>query len=122
MAKTKKNLTSEREACVEGTGEPRVTREEYADSVLQQVGAFEERLDELEGDMESSGWDDISEFRSQLDDLRVKLRGLRSRSDELEAVPDPSWPSVREEMEESLTDLAGGVDDLASALSQVLPE
>jgi hypothetical protein len=121
MADTKKSLASEDPVCAEGE-EPRQTREEYVDSVLQQVGAFEERLDQLEEDMESAGWDDISDYRGQLDDLRVKLRGLRSRTDELEAVPDASWPSVYEDMEESLTDVAGGVEDLASGLSLVLPE
>lgn len=122
MADTKKSLASEDPVCAEGAEEPRQTREEYVDNVLQQVGAFEERLDQLEEDMESAGWDDISDYRGQLDDLRVKLRGLRSRTDELEAVPDASWPSVYEDMEESLTDVAGGVEDLASGLSMVLPE
>jgi len=122
MANTKKAAAKESAACGEGVGLAPQTREEYIDSVLQQVGDYEERLDELEGDMESSGWDDISDFRGQLDDLRRKLRELRARSDELEAVPDRSWPDVYEEMEQSLVDISGGVEDLASGLSLVLPE
>lgn len=121
MAKTKTPKTEDT-ACAPETGLSPQTREEFIDSVLQQVGAFEERLDELEGDMESSGWDDTSDFRSQLDDLRMKLRGLRSKSEELEAVPDHSWSGVYEEVEASLADVAGAVDDLASGLSLVLPE
>jgi phage shock protein A len=120
MAKTKK--TSAAEVCAEDTGLAPQSREDYIDDVLQQVGAYEERLDELEAGMESSGWDDMSDFRSQLDDLRAKLRGLRAKSEELEAVPDHSWASVHEEMEASLADVGGGVEDLASGLSLVLPE
>ena len=122
MANTKKTPAPEGEACEEGLNLPRQSREEYADSVVQQVGAFEERLNELESDMESSGWDDISDFRGQLDDLRVKLRDLRTQSDELQALPDSSWRDAYEEMEQSLADVAGSVEDLASGLSLVLPE
>jgi phage shock protein A len=122
MAKTKKTKAAEAEPCVEDTGLSPQTREEYIDDVLQQVSAYEERLDELESGMESSGWDDMSEYRSQLDDLRLKLRGLRTKTEELEAIPDHSWASVHEEMEASLADVGGGVEDLASGLSLVLPE
>ena len=122
MAKTKKNPAGETAAGAPETGLGPQSREDYIDSVLQQVGAYEERLDELEADMESSGWDDMSDFRGQLDDLRVKLRGLRAKTEELEAVPDQSWSGVYEEMESSLSDVGGGVEDLASGLSLVLPE
>jgi len=118
----KKKANPEGAACLDDQNPPRQNREEYVASVLQQVGDFEEKLDELEGDMESSGWDDISDYRGQLDDLRLRLKGLRSRSEELEAVTDSSWPAVYEEMEESLADVAGSVADLASGLSLVLPE
>ncbi|MGB8959925.1 MAG: hypothetical protein WCC00_13030 [Candidatus Aminicenantales bacterium] len=118
----KKKANPEGAACPDEQNLPRQNREEYVASVLQQVGDFEEKLDELEGDMESSGWDDISDYRGQLDDLRLRLKGIRSRSEELEAVTDSSWPAVYEEMEESLADVAGSVADLASGLSLVLPE
>lgn len=109
-------------ACPEGLNLPRQTREEYVENVLQQIGAFEERLETLEADMESSGWDDIANFRGQLDDLRVKLRDLRSRSEELEAAADQAWPDAREEMEDALAGVGGGIEDLAAVLSPVLPE
>ncbi|MGZ5424066.1 MAG: hypothetical protein ACXWF4_05900 [Candidatus Aminicenantales bacterium] len=118
----KKKADPDGAACAEEQNPPRQNREEYVAGVLQQIGDFEEKLDELEADMESSGWDDISDYRGQLDDLRLKLKGLRSRSEELEAVPDPSWPGAYEEMEESLVDVAGSVADLAAGLSLVLPE
>lgn len=118
----KKKANPEGAACPDEQNLPRQNREEYVANVLQQVGDFEEKLDELEGDMESSGWDDISDYRGQLDDLRLRLKGIRSRSEELEAVTDSSWPAVYEEMEESLADVAGSVADLASGLSLVLPE
>lgn len=121
MAKNKKE-NADGAACAPETGLEPQTREGYIDDLLEQIGGYEERLDQLESDMESSGWDDTSEFRSQLDDLRVKLRGLRSRSGELEAVPDRSWSDVHEELEASLADVAGGIEDLASGLSLVLPE
>jgi hypothetical protein len=122
MAKTKKETVGEAEACAPETGLTAQSREEYVGSVLEQVGAFEERLDGLEADMESSGWDDMADYRGQLDDLRLKLRGLRGRTEELEAVPDRSWPAIYEEMEASLAEVGGGVEDLASGLSLVLPE
>lgn len=117
-----KKTNNEGAACPDELDLPRQSREEYVAGVLQQVGAFEEKLDELESDMESSGWDDIGDFRGQLDDLRARLKGIRSRAEELEAVPDPAWPAAYEEMEASLVDAAGGVEDLASGLSVVLPE
>lgn len=122
MAKARTKKAEEGPACPEGLDLPQQTREEYIATVLQQVGAFEERLDELESGMESSGWDDIGDFRGQLDDLRLKLKGLRSRSEELEAVPDAAWPDAQEEMEESLLAAAGTIDDLVAGLSMVLPE
>jgi len=122
MATTKKKKTAEGPACPEGLTLPRQTREEYVADVLQQIGAFEERLDELEADMESSGWDDIGDFRGQLDDLRMKLKAARSKSEELETVSDPAWPDEQQEMEESLAEMAGSIDDLTSGLSPVLPE
>ncbi|HMA54299.1 MAG TPA: hypothetical protein VKT17_07530 [Acidobacteriota bacterium] len=118
----KKKASQEGAVCEDDRNLARQNREEYVASVLQQVGDFEEKLDELEADMESSGWDDISDYRGQLDDLRLRLKGLRSRTEELEAVPDPSWPAVYEEMEESLADVGGSVADLTAGLSLVLPE
>jgi len=122
MAKEKKTAAPEAAACPEGLNMPRQTREAYVGTVLQQIGAFEERLEELETDMESSGWDDIGDYRGQLDDLRAKLKALRSRAEELEAVSDKAWPDVYEDMEESLVDVAGSIDDLVAGLSMVLPE
>jgi predicted nucleic acid-binding Zn-ribbon protein len=122
MAKNGKKKTAEGPVCDEGLNLPRQTREEYVASLLQQIGAFEERLDELESDMESTGWDDIGDYRGQLDDPRVKLKGLRSRSEELEVVADSAWPDAFEEMEETLVETAESVKDLAAGLSMVLPE
>ena len=122
MATIKKKETAEGAACPEELNLPRQTREEYVADALQQIGAFEERLDELEADMESSGWDDIGDYRGQLDDLRVKLKAARSRSEELEAVSDPAWTDAQAEMEESMAEIAGSIDDLVAGLSPVLPE
>jgi hypothetical protein len=122
MATTKKKKSAEGAACPEGLNLPRQTREDYVAGTLQQIAAFEERLDELETDMESSGWDDIGDFRGQLDDLRVKLKAARSRSEELETVSDPAWTDAQEEMEESMVEIAGSIDELVAGLSPVLPE
>jgi len=119
-AETKKSIASP--ICAEGPSLPRQTREEYAGSVLEQIGGFEEKLDELEAGMESSGWDDISDFRGQLDDLRLKLKGIRGRAEELEGIPDGEWPDAYDEMEGSLLEAGESLADLAAALSMVLPE
>ncbi len=119
---TKKTKAVEEPACPEGLNLPRQTREEYVADLLQQIGAFEERLDEIEADMESSGWDDIGDFRGQLDDLRMKLKAARSRSEELETVSDAAWPDAQEEIESSLAEISGSIDDLTAGLGQVLPE
>lgn len=118
----RKRHKTEGAACADELALAPQSREEYLAGVLQQIEAFDEKLGELEGDMESSGWDDISDFRGRLDDLRTKLRALRSQADELETVLDPVWPGAYEEMEESLSGVAGEVEDLASGLSLVLPE
>lgn len=109
-------------ACPTGLDLPRQTREDYVATVLEQVGAFEERLDEIEADMETSGWDDIGDFRRQLDDLRARLKGIRARSGELEGVADQDWPDAYEEMDASLLDVAGSLEQLSAGLSSVLPE
>jgi len=118
----RKRHKTEGAACADELALAPQSRDEYLAGVLQQIEAFDEKLGELEGDMESSGWDDISDFRARLDDLRTKLRALRSQADELETVLDPVWPGAYEEMEESLSGVAGEVEDLASGLSLVLPE
>lgn len=122
MANTGKKRTVAGAACPEGLNLPRQTREEYVAEILQQIAAFEERLEEIESDMESSGWDDIGDFRGQLDDLRVRLKGIRSRSEELEAVPDGDWPEASKDMEEILGEAAASLDDLTAGLRMVLPE
>lgn len=122
IKKTRTPAAAEEPVCPEGLNLPRQTREEYAENVLQQIGGFEEKLETLEADMESSGWDDIANYRGRLDDLRIKLRDLRARSEELEAAPDRAWPEARQEMEDALADVGGGVEDLAAVLGPVLPE
>ncbi len=122
MAKKKRTTIADAAACPEGLNMPRPTREEHTATVLQQIAAFEERLEGLETDMESSGWDDIGDYRGRLDDLRARLKALSSRAEELEAVSDKAWPAANKEMEESLVDVAEGIDDLVAGLSLVLPE
>jgi hypothetical protein len=122
MGVSRKKAAAKGPACPGELALPPPNREDYVATVLEQVGAFEERLDEIETDMESTGWDDIGEFRRQLDDLRARMRGLRSRAGELEGLPDADWPDARGEMEESLLEAAGGLEDFAAGLSQVLPE
>lgn len=101
---------------------PRQSRDEYVSGALAQISEFEEKLSELEADMESGGWDDIGEYRTRLDGLRLSLRSVREKSEELEAVPDSAWPSARGEMESLLLEVAAGVEDLSAELSGVLPE
>jgi hypothetical protein len=121
-AKNDKTKAAAGPACPPGLDLPRQTREDYVVTVLEQVGAFEERLDEIEGDMETSGWDDIGDFRRQLDDLRARLKGIRARSGELEGVADQDWSDAYEETEASLLDAAGSLEQLSAGLSTVLPE
>lgn len=118
----RKPKAAEDVVCADDLALTQQSREEYVAGVLQQIEAFEEKLGELEGDMESSGWDDISDYRGQLEDLRTKLRALRSQTEELETVADPAWPGASEEMEGSLAEVAGGVESLTVGLSLVLPE
>ena len=108
--------------CPEELNMPQQSREEYVASVLEQIDAFEEKLADLESDMESAGWDSIGDYRGQLDDIRVRLKGARAKSEELEATADSAWPSVYEEMEETLLEVAGRVEDLALELGRVTPE
>jgi len=45
-----------------------------------------------------------------------------AKSEELEATADSAWPSVYEEMEETLLEVAGRVENLTRGLAQVIPE
>jgi len=101
---------------------PRPSREDYAASVEVQIADFEETLDGIETDMESSGWDDIGEFRNRLDDLRERLKEARAQSEALEAAENASWPSLHEEMEETLLEMSDSIRDFSIALGRVLPE
>jgi hypothetical protein len=109
-------------ACPGELNLPQSSREDYVGAVLEQLGEFEERLVELESDLESAGWDVVGDYRGQLDDLRLRLRAARAKSEELEGVPDAEWPSLYREMEDTLLELAESVDDLAVAAGGVLPE
>jgi hypothetical protein len=89
---------------------------------MEQIGEFEEKLDELESGLETSGWNDLADYRGQLEDLRLRLRTARAKSAELEAAPDREWPELRKEMEEVLLDLADSVRELSLLAGQVLQE
>jgi hypothetical protein len=123
MANAKKSSkTTAATDCPEGLILPRPTREDYVATVGQQIEAFEEKLDEFESDMESSGWDDIGDFRGQLDDLRIRLKGLRAGAEALEAVSDAAWPDAHRDMEDGLLAAAGALRELEAGLTMVLPE
>jgi hypothetical protein len=123
MAKAKKSPErAAATACPEGLNLPRPTREDYVATVDQQIEAFEEKLDEFESDMETSGWDDIGDFRGQLDDLRLRLKGLRAGAEALEAVADAAWPDAHRDMEDGLLEAAGALKELEAGLKMVLPE
>lgn len=109
-------------ACPEGLNLPGPSREEYVASVLEQISEFEEKLGELESDLESAGWEDAGDYVIQLEDARLQLKAARAKSEELEAATDAAWPSVHKEMEGVLFQVAGRVEDLASELGRVLPE
>jgi phage shock protein A len=109
-------------ACPEGLNLPAQSREEYVSTALEQIGEFEDRLAELEADLESAGWDAVGDYRGQLEDLRLRLKAARTKLEELEAAADSSWPSVYKEMEETLLELADSVDNLALVAGRVVPE
>jgi hypothetical protein len=109
-------------ACPEELNLPSPSREDYVGTALEQVGEFEERLAELETDLESTGWELVGDYRSQLEDLRQRLKAARAKSAELEAIPDKDWPSAYEEMEETLLGLADSLEDFALEAGRVLPE
>jgi len=99
-----------------------MSREDYVGTALEQIEEYEDRLSELESDLESAGWDDVGDFRGQLDDLRLRLKAAREKSQELESVPDSEWTSIYNEMEETLLELGDSVEDLAVLAGRVLPE
>ncbi|MDH4270887.1 MAG: hypothetical protein OEW18_02800 [Candidatus Aminicenantes bacterium] len=108
--------------CPEGLKLPGPSREEYVASVLEQISEFEEKLSELESDLESAGWEDAGDYVTRLEDLRLQLKAARTKSEELEAASDAAWPSVYEEMDGALLAVAGRVEDFASELGRILPE
>jgi len=111
----------ERAACPGDLNLPSLSREDYVGTSLEQIEEFEDRLAELETDLESAGWDDVGDFRGQIDDLRLRLKAARAKSEELETVPDTEWTSTYNEMEEILLELADSVEGLAVLAGRVLP-
>jgi len=114
--------TDEGAACPADLNLPPMSREDYVGTALEQIEEYEDRLSELESDLESAGWDDVGDFRGQLDDLRLRLKAAREKSQELESVPDSEWTSIYNEMEETLLELGDSVEDLAVLAGRVLPE
>ena len=114
--------TDEGAPCPADLNLPPMSREDYVGTALEQIEEYEDRLSELESDLESAGWDDVGDFRGQLDDLRLRLKAAREKSQELESVPDSEWTSIYNEMEETLLELGDSVEDLAVLAGRVLPE
>ncbi len=112
----------EKALCPEELNMPQQSREEYIASVLEQIRDFDEKLADIETEMESSGWNDIGEYRGQLEDLRLHLNAARAKSVELETAADSDWPSLYKEMEETLLEAADRVENLTRGLAQVIPE
>jgi hypothetical protein len=50
------------------------------------------------------------------------MKAARSRSEELEAVPDADWPDAAKDMEETLVEASASLDELVAGLRMVLPE
>jgi hypothetical protein len=101
---------------------PRPSREDYVDGVREQLGDFEETLEAIESDMESSGWDDIGDFRGRLDGLRARLKEIRSQAEELMGAEDSAWPSLYEDMEKTLLEMSDGIQDISVELGRVLQD
>ena len=121
----KRARASDEQDCAVCPGElnlPPPSREDYVGFALEQIGEFEEKLAEIESDLESTGWDDIGNYRGQLEDLRSRLKAAREKSEELEAVPDAEWTSTYDEMEETLHELAAGLEGLTREAGRVMPE
>jgi hypothetical protein len=113
--------TKEGPACPGELNLPRPSRHDYVAGVVEQLREFEERLGELEFELESAGWNDEGGRSGGFDDIRLRLKAARAKSEELEAALDADWPALYGEMEESLLDVAGRLEDLASELGWVLP-
>jgi phage shock protein A len=120
--KSRRAGADEGAACAGDLNLPPLSREDYVRTALEQIEEYEDRLAELESDLESAGWDDVGDFRGQLDDLRLRLKAAREKSAELESVPDAEWNAVYSDMEETLLDLGENVEDLAVLAGRVLPE
>lgn len=101
---------------------PRPSREDYAESVEEQLANFGETLDGLETDLESSGWDEVGEFRGWIDGLRARMKEIRTLSEELESAQDASWPSLHEDMEKTLLEMSDSIKEISTELGRVLPE
>jgi len=108
--------------CPEELDLPRPSREDYAETVEEQLADFAETLDGFETDLESSGWDEVGEFRASIDDLRNRLKEIRSQSHELESVEDSAWPSTHEDMEKTLLEMSDSIKEISVELGRVLPE
>jgi len=108
-------------ACPDGLNVPRPSRDDYIAGVLEQIAEFEERLGELESDLEAAGWEDPGDYTNQIEDLRVQLKAAREKAGEVEGATDAAWPSVYDEMEETLLEVTGRMENLAAELGRVLP-
>jgi len=108
-------------ACPDGLNVPRPSRDDYVAGVLEQVAEFEERLGEFESDLEAAGWEDPGDYINQIEDLRVQLKAAREKAEEVGGATDAAWPSVYDEMEETLLEVTGRMENLAAELGRVLP-
>lgn len=97
-------------------------REYFENWVQEELGEFEEELNELETKLDESGWEPESEYQELIDELRIKLRDTTNKMESLKASGDAEWPKIKKDVEEELSRLGDLLNKTSAFLEKFLLE
>jgi hypothetical protein len=89
-------------------------REYFEDKCAARINEIKAELDELEYNTENVPWDPGADEYRDITNLRIQLQDVEKKLHELRAAVDSVWPTVRDEMEASLSVLGHAVSQKLS--------
>jgi hypothetical protein len=100
----------------------REPREYYSARLRGELDEIAEKLDEMENDMESEGWEPESDYEELLSGTRLELAQAREKVDALDAASDAEWNNLYEEATEAAAAVGRAYERVTQLIDGLLPE
>jgi hypothetical protein len=97
-------------------------REYYSARLRGELDEIAERLDEIENDMESEGWEPESDYEELLSGVRLELAQAREKVEALEAASDAEWRPFFEAANEASAAVGRSLERITRLIGGLLPE